>query len=298
MTPPVAPYVCAVCRAPVVAGARFCARCGTPFSERPPLRVTAAPSTPGAAVPPAARVPVVPPPPSYGPPPSAPTVLETRERSTAPVWIAGIVVLFVAALVGAYLMFAQPVDRDVSEEIVAHVEPPPGPRTPPPVSADEGLDDGSFPDDEEAFDAFGDDETFAEPDGDEPDGGVGEGDILNEENGVDDGAAQRREAARREAERRAAEQRAAEERTAAEREAERRAAERETDSPQMAAAWRAYQRALAAYQQAVRRAGSSDKSQAEVAAACAQLFDAGSAVLSLDGRERYAGQITRDRRNC
>lgn len=294
MSPPVAPYVCAVCQAPVVAGARFCARCGTPFSERPPLRVTptvspsVSPSTPGAAVPPMGRVPVVPPPPSYGPPPAAPYAPEAPERSTAALWVAVIVVLFVTALVGAYVLFAQPVDRDAADAAQPPPETPPGLRTGPPVSADEGLDDGSFSAD--TFDAFGDEGVIDEADPDEPD-------VIDEiEDPEPEAEEEDPDAARRAAERRAAEQRAADER-AAERRADERRAE-PTESPQMAAAWSAYQRAFGAYQQAVRRAGTSDKSQAEVAAACGVLFDAGSAVLSLSGRERYAGQITRDRRNC
>lgn len=251
MSTPSAPYVCAVCGAPVVPGARFCAQCGTPFSERPPLRVTAMP----AASPPAR--PVVPP--TYAPSPYAPP----PERSTAALWVGGVVVLFVAALVGAYLLFAQPAeDRDEAPETV-EVAPGPRPATPPPVSADEGLDDGSFPDDEVLDDAFGEDETIEELDlGDE-------GETAGEEVLIDEGT-----------------------------ETPEPNAAAPAESPRMAAAWSDYQGALAAYRQAVQSAGSSDKRQAEVAAACSRLYDAGSAVLRLPGPERYAGQITRDQRDC
>ncbi len=280
MTPPVAPYVCAVCRAPVVAGSRFCAQCGTPFSERPPLRVAppaVSPSTPGAAIPPPPRVPVVPPPPSYGPPPHAPVVTgyaPPPEKSNALLWVLGIVVLFVAALVGAYVLFAEPVDRDADGREVVD-DAPAGPReTLPPVSADEGLDDGSFPTDDE-IGAMGDeglDDGFMdEGETDEPvDGGVIE--ELPEEEPAPAPPPRDPEPA-----------------------PDPRAS---ADSPQLATTWRTYQGSLVQYRQAVRRAGSSDKSQAEVAAACTDLFDAGNAVLRLPGRERYAGQITRDRRDC
>lgn len=157
---PSAPYVCAVCHAPVAAGGRFCAHCGTPFSERPPLRVAASP-----------------PPVAYDAPPP--------ERNTAALWVGGVVVLFVSALVGAYLLFAQPSDRreaDVSGEI-AEAPPVEAEEAAPPASVEERLDEvfseldetaesleGALAD-EPVVDAPGEGEV-AVPDSDDPSGAL------------------------------------------------------------------------------------------------------------------------------
>ncbi len=285
MSTPIAPYVCAVCRAPVVAGARFCAQCGTPFAERPPLRVAppAVPvSTPGAAVPPPPRVPVAPPPPSYGPPPAAPPGTSgpsvytpaPEEPSRAALWVALVVVLFIGALVGAYLLFAEPPaegDRaadDADETFVME----PREEFEPATSADEGLDDGSFPDDvfdETAPEPLPSDDELIVP---EP-GDTGDDDVIDEsEPAPTPSQPQPRPEPAPPAEAPA--------------------------SPQLGAAWSTYRSALGAYDAAVRRAGSSDKADAEVRGACDRLIDAGDAVLRIPGRERYAGQIARDRRDC
>lgn len=270
MSTPSAPYLCAVCGAPVLAGARFCASCGTPFSERPPLRVTGVPpSTPGATVP-SGTVPLAAPPPSYGPPPGRPAPLvpdEPEPTGTSPiVWVAIVALVFIVALVGAYLLFAErPARGDAAPDVVVDIEAPAEP-APPPASADEGLDDGSFPSDPSLFD-------LGPPPPDEgagldtpppatPEPPPAEPPPSTEPPPSNEPPS----------------------------DAERRTNEPPA-SPRLAAAWAEYQRARAAVEMALRRGAS-------VASACEALVAAGDAVLRLPGRERYVGEITRDRRVC